>query len=247
MLSAIVLTKNEEKNIGKCLESLNWCDEVLVIDDYSTDTTANIAKKYGARVFKRSLNDDFAKQRNFGLKKVKGEWVLFVDADERISGDLASEIKEKIVQTNEVGFYIRRRDFLWGRELKHGEVGKAEFIRFGKKNAGSWKRKVHEFWEIHGEVGKLDTPLRHYPHQTIREFVEHIEYFSTLHAQERRREGEKASFLKVIVWPLAKFFRNWIVKLGFLDGTQGFLVAILMSFHSFLSWSKLWLMQKSNR
>lgn len=247
MVTAVVLAKNEEKNIGACLESLKWCDEVVVVDDYSEDTTLEIAKKHGARVFQRYLNGDFAAQRNFGIEKAKGEWVLFVDSDERVTPGLTTEIKNVVADAENMGFYIKRRDFMWGRELKHGEVGNAEFIRLAKKGAGFWKRRVHEFWEIKGEVGRLENPLRHYPHQTIKEFVEHIEYFSTLHAQARHKEGEKSSLFKIIFWPKAKFFQNWIFKLGFLDGTAGVVVALLMSFHSYLAWSKLWLLQKHKR
>lgn len=247
MVTAVVLAKNEEKNIAACLESLKWCDEVIVVDDYSKDNTVKIAEEYGTQVFKHKLNDDFASQRNFGLEKAKGEWVLFVDSDERVTPALATEIKNVVADTENVGFYIKRRDFIWGKELKHGEVGNAEFIRLAKKGAGFWKRRVHEFWEIKGEVGKLENPLFHYPHQTLREFIDHVEYFSTLHAQERWREGEHSNLLKIIFLPKVKFFQNWILKLGFLDGTAGIVVALLMSFHSYLAWSKLWLLQKQKK
>ncbi len=246
MVTAIVLTKNEEKNIAKCLASLRFCNEVVVIDDYSIDKTVEIARRYGARVFQRHLKDDFASQRNFGLSKAKKGWVLFVDADERVTEALASDIKyqiSNIQNTGIVGFYIKRRDFVCGRELKHGEPGSVRLLRLARKNAGLWKRAVHETWEAKGKTQTLQNPLEHYPHQTLREFLQDVDRYSTMHAKALYEEGVRSNLAKIIIWPLGKFKYNWIFKLGFLDGTQGFVAASMMSLHSFLSWSKLWLMQ----
>jgi Glycosyltransferases involved in cell wall biogenesis len=119
MLSAVVLTKNEEKNIERCLESLDFVDEIVIIDDYSTDKTLNKVKSQKLKVFQRKLNGDFAEQRNFGLEKTRGEWVLFLDADEEITDELKKEIKEMIryatlERDDLIGFYIKRRDFFLG-------------------------------------------------------------------------------------------------------------------------------------
>lgn len=245
MVSAIVLAKNEEGNIGECLKALRWCDEIVVIDDYSTDGTAELAKKHGAKVFKRHLADDFAAQRNFGLEKAKGEWVLFVDADERVSKALACEIKQRITHAGPetVVFCVRRVDVVWGRALKHGETGSSWLLRLAKRKAGvnRWKRAVHEFWDVDGCPDDLSEPLFHYPHQTLREFVSEVDYYSSLHARANLAEGKASSILKVIFWPRAKFISGWVFRMGFLDGMPGFMVAMMMSFHSFLAWSKLWL------
>lgn len=244
MLSAVVLTKNEEKNIVACLESLKWCDETIVVDDYSEDNTVKIAKEHGAQVFKHKLNDDFASQRNLGLEKAKGEWTLFVDSDERVTPELQKEILKAVKETAKSGFYIKRRDFMWGRELKHGEAGDIKLLRLAGRDAGKWTHRVHEVWNVGGQTGELNNAILHYPHQTLREFVGEIDYYSTLHAKVKFEEGERSNLLKIIFWPKAKFFQNWILKLGFLDGTAGIIVALLMSFHSYLAWSKLWLAQR---
>lgn len=247
MISAVVLAKNEEKNIKDCLDSLKWCDEIVVINDYSEDKTAEVAKKHGAEVYKHALNNNFASQRNFGLEKARGEWVLFIDADERVSRELAREIKYEIskIKNNEtVGFYLKRRDFMWNKELKHGETGNIRLLRLAKRDTGKWRRAVHEVWDVKGEIGTLDNPLIHYSHQTLREFLADIDWMSTLHAEENKKEGKSSNLLKIIFYPKLKFFDSWILKLGFLDGTPGFMVAIMMSLHSFLAWSKLWLAQR---
>lgn len=222
-ITGVILTK--DGNFSRAKKSLSFCDEVLV--------------------FKNSNITDFAKARNDALKNAKNEWVLFLDDDEVVSEALASEMtNDKWPMLNVSGYYIRRRDFMWEKELKHGESGEIRLLRLAKKNAGTWKRRVHEYWEVAGMVGELENPLYHYPHQTLKEFINNIDYFSTIHANENIKEGKRSSLVKIIFWPRLKFFQNWIVKLGFLDGTQGSVFTLIMSFHSFLAWSKQWLLQR---
>lgn len=245
-LTAVVLTKNEENIIEGCLKSLSFADEIIVVDDSSTDRTREIAKRLGAKVFKRDLEDDFASQRNYGLEKSGNDWVLFVDADEKVSKNLSKEIG-KVIQDKKGGFlayYIQRIDVVFGKKLKHGETGNIKLLRLAKKNVGKWKREVHEVWDVKGEAGYLVNPIYHYPHRTMRNYVENINYWSRLHAQANYKEGKKSSLFKIIFYPFAKFMNNWILKLGFLDGTVGTIVALMMSFHSFLAWGELWLLQK---
>lgn len=244
-ISAVVLTKNEEKNIQKCLESLRFCDEVIVVDDFSKDTTEKIALKIGAKVYKRKLDNDFSKQRNFGLSKAKGKWVLFVDADEWVSEKLAIEILKSVNDSAHKGFYLRRRDFFMGKEIKFGEQGKVKLLRLAQKNFGKWERCVHEVWKIEGSVGELKNPLLHNPHQNFKEFIDDINWMSALHAKANLSEGKKSNLAKIIFYPLGKFLYNFFLRQGFLDGSCGFLLAIFMSFHSFLAWSKLWFLQKT--
>lgn len=270
-ISAVVITKNEEKNIGACLQSLAWCDEIIVVDDYSTDATYKIisnlkfliSNKYAnpkIKIFKRKLDCDFAEQRNFGLSKAKNEWVLFLDADEIVTPALKKEIfnlpclrRQEFSTAKQQapliydGFYLNRQDVWNGKILKHGEFskygwfGNAKLLRLGRKKAGKWVRPVHELWNIKGEVGILKNPIIHFSHQDLREFINKINYFSDLHATALKKEGKKSSIMKIIVWPVGKFVYNYIFRLGFLDGLEGFVISIYMSMHSFLAWSKAWL------
>lgn len=242
-VSCVILTKNEEKNIERCLKSVSWCDEIIIIDDFSTDRTLEIAGKK-AKIFKRHLQNDFSSQRNFGMLKAKNIWVFFLDADEVVSSELANEIKTLDEKTEHNGFYIRRKDIIWGKELQYGETGRVKLLRLAKKTAGKWERKVHEYWDVGGDKGELRNPILHFPHQNLREFIRDLDYFSTLHAGENRIEGKKESLLKVIFWPGLKFLDDFILKGGFIDQTQGFVTALMMSFHSFLAWSKIWLTQR---
>lgn len=241
-ISAVILARNEEKNIRECLHSLSFCDEKIVIDDLSYDNTREIAKGMGAKVFERKLEGDFASQRNYGLKKAKHEWVLFVDADERISENLAYEILNFPITKDTNGFYIKRTDFLWKKELNHGEPGNVRLLRFARKNNGIWEGKVHETWKIKGEVLEFKNPLLHYPHQSVHDFLEAINLYTDLRAKELYETGQRAYPWSIMLYPKAKFILNYIILLGILDGIPGFLQAMMMSFHSFLVRGKLWLL-----
>ncbi len=246
MISAVILTKNVENNIIRCLKSLEWCDEIIVIDDFSTDKTPDIIKKYFPKVktYQNKMNGDFSGQRNFGLEKAEGEWVLFVDGDEEVSDKLKNEIQNSI-NNNISGYFIKRTDYFLGRWLKFGETGDLFLLRLAHKNKGVWKGKVHEIWEVGGKVDKLKNPLLHYPHPTISEFLEKINLYSSGRAEELYKSGDKTNYISIILYPLGKFIYNYFVKLGFLDGMPGLILAIIMCFHSFLVRSKLFLLESN--
>jgi len=262
MLSAVVLTKNEEKNIERCLRSLDFVDEIVVVDDYSNDDTLNkISKmkkensKLKFKIFQRNLNGDFAAQRNFGMEKASEEWVLFLDADEEVSKELKEEIKEVVryvtlEREDLVGFYIKRRDYFWGREVRFGEVLKVRekgLIRLVKKNTGKWHGKVHEKFEIRNlkfEIKTLKNFINHYPHPKVKDFLKEINFYSSLKADELFQQGKKTNILEIIFYPFFKFILNYFIYLGFLDGPSGFVYAFMMSFHSFLVRGKLYIKNK---
>jgi glycosyltransferase involved in cell wall biosynthesis len=245
-VSAVVLSKNEEENIKQCLSSLNWCEEIIVIDDFSDDNTRQIAKELGAQVFKHRLEHNFAKQRNYGLKKARSEWVLFVDADEIVSDALRKEITEKLNSKPGVnGFYIPRKDFFLGKWMKWGEVMGIKLLRLGKRKTGEWIRPVHEIWEIKGAKDFFNNFLLHYPHPTVSEFLKELNYYSFLRSDELQRQGETSSVSQVLFYPLGKFIYNYFLKFGLIDGLQGFILCCCMSIHSFLVRSKLFLKCRS--
>jgi len=242
-ISAIILTKNEEKNIESCLKSIMWCDEIIIIDDNSKDNTKNIAKKYKAHFYPRIL-DTFSAQRNFGIEKAKRDWILFLDADERISKELSKEIQQAIDHPFDPhkGYILKRLDTIWGRLILHGETGNTFLLRLAKKDAGVWEGEVHETWSIKGSIGMLKKPLMHYPHPTIAEFLTKINVYTDLRSKELFDQGVKTNFLLIIMYPKIKFWKNYFFRGGFLDGIPGLVIALMMSFHSFLVRGKLWLL-----
>lgn len=241
-ISAVVLTKNASQTLQKCLNSLTWCDEIVIIDDNSTGNTLEIARKFGTKVFRHALEDNFSSQRNFGLEKATSEWVLFVDADEVVTPALRDEIKRYINNpVNEYkGYFIKRIDFMWSKQLYHGEWGNQSLLRLAKKEAGHWEGKVHEVWKIHGKTGRMDNILLHYPHPTISEFLQEINFYTSLRAKELFEKKTEVSWLSILFYTKAKFVQNYFFKRGFLDGLPGFILALFMSFHSFLVRAKLW-------
>ena len=246
-ISVVILTKNEEGNIGECIRGLTFCEEVIVIDDNSRDKTIEIARGLGAKVFQRNLNGNFSAQRNFGMEKATGKWVLFIDADERISRQLKDEIGQEVSVLNNpyLGYFVKRDDYIFGKKLNYGETASVRLLRLARKSAGNlWARNVHEVWDVRGRTKTLKNSLRHYPHQTLREFIKDINFQSDLHAEANYKEGKSSNLARIVFWPRGKFFYNYFLRLGFLDGTEGFVFALIMSFHSFLSWSKLWIIQR---
>lgn len=244
-ISAVILSKNEEDCIGYCLSSLTFCNEIIVVDDFSRDNTEDIAKEYGAKIYKRTLQNDFSKQRNFGLEKAKHEWVLFVDADEIVSEELACEIKEAVLKKDIAAYSLERQDTFLGKKLKYGDVGKRRFVRLGQKTKGKWRRRVHEVWDVEGKIGQLVSPLLHYPHASLFRFISSIHKYSHLHAISNKIEGKKSSIFRIVFTPATKFVYNFFVRQGFRDGVHGFVHAMMMSIHSFLAWSEMYFIQKN--
>lgn len=251
MISAVILTKNEEKNIKECLKTLSWVNEIIIIDDFSVDKTIKTAKDLGARVFKRHLKDNFTSQRNFGLEKATKDWVLFVDADERVSSRLKDEILSATrgsMGENYAGFRVKRKDLFLGKWLRFGETASVKLLRLAKKDAGKWRGKVHEVWQIKGRVKTLKYPLLHEREVSVAKFLERIDKYSSLRAKELFNRGLKTNVLLIIAYPLGKFLQNYILRLGLLDGMSGLVMAIMMSIHSFLVRAKLYLLwHKKNK
>jgi len=247
-ITAIILAKNEEDNIVKCIKSVAFCDEILVINDNSTDGTLEAIDKLDNRkvkIISHSLNGNFSQARNFGLEKAQNEWVLFVDSDEQISEALAFEVSNIVsnklykMENEYSGFYLRRFDHIWGKKLRYGESG-IKLIRLAKKDVGRWIGKVHERWQVEGKVGILKNPLIHYPHQTVAEFLKEINFYTDVRAEELNAKNTRAYWWSIIIYPVNKFIVNYFFKRGFLDGVAGLVFAIIMSFHSFLVRGKLY-------
>jgi glycosyltransferase involved in cell wall biosynthesis len=233
VISAVVITRNEEDNIRPCLIGLDWCDEVVVVDDFSEDRTVKLAGEFGAKVYKRKLNNNFSTQRNFGLNKTRGEWVLFIDADEKVSSELAQEIQEKIKNTSYSGFLIKRKGII-----------EDYLLRFARRGSGFWVREVHETWQVRGRIGKLHSPILHSTPE-VGGLIEKINKYSTIHALGNKNEGKKVNIFKIIFMPIFKFLYYFIVRRAYKEGSHGFVFSSLMSFHSFLAWSKQWENQNS--
>lgn len=245
--SVLLITKNEEKAIQKYWNWISKCknlNEIIAIDDNSTDNTVAFLKKLESKrikikIYNRDLNNDFSKQRNFAVNKASNDWILWLDADEKPSKKLIHFLNhiEKLEYKN---YSFKRRDIFIGNELKHGENAKQYFLRFFNKKYGRFTGTVHEVWQSQEDIKQLKTHIRHYPHQSLKSFIKKINFYSDIRAQELYDQNIKSNLWQIIFYPLAKFIQNYIFNLGFLDGTPGIVMAISMSFHSFLVRAKLW-------
>jgi glycosyltransferase involved in cell wall biosynthesis len=238
-ISVVIIAKNEEKNLTSALKSVDFCQDVIVVDNGSSDDTRKIAVDRSARVIKASHINDFSKLRNLGLQQAKFEWVLFLDADETIGEELKKEIINALSQTSIVGFQIGRIDNFLGKNLLFGETASIKLLRLAKRGKGEWSRAVHENWLIRGKIGTLKNKLMHNPHQSIEEFIDKINHYTELEMSEWRSENRNLTLIKLFFFPSLKFIDNYFIKLGFLDGMPGFILAYLMSFHSFCVRAKL--------
>lgn len=238
-LTVCILAHNEEEKLKKLLPTLKFADEIIVVDDCSTDGTIEVCQRFGVKLWQRALNNDFGKQRNFALKQAKKGFVLFIDPDERVSQELVREIT-KVIQTGEKdGYYLKRQDIFKGKKLTYGEPGRVKLLRLGRKGAGWWERPVHETWRIK-RVGNLKEKLIHEAHESVREFSQGVDWYSGLEAAYRLRQNIPWSLWQTVVYPPIKFILNYFIFRGFLDGYAGLVYAFLMSKHSFLVRWKLY-------
>ncbi len=240
-ISIVILGKNSGVSIKRLSGILNRFSEIIIIDDYSTDNTVTLCKDLGFRYLKRHLNKNFAEQRNYALQKASNDWVLFLDSDEEINGDLVNEIYNKINENKYDGFYIKRKVVFLDHVMSGTEMGNDKIIRVGNKRKGRWFRKVHEIWRINGKLGTLDIPIIHHTASNLYLFINKLSNYYEIHSFENEYYGKRPLMLKIILYPTFKFIRNFILLHGHRDRVYGFVVSVLMSLHTFLSWSDYWL------
>lgn len=244
-LSVVVITLNEEENITSCLKSVkSLADEIIVLDSGSSDQTVQLAKKLGAKVFKRKF-DNFASQKNAALDFARGDWILSLDADEEVTPALAEEIKVAIKDNSYSGFLIPRRNFILGAEIKHSRWSPDKHIWLWKKNKGKWAGEVHEEILVDGKVGELRNAKLHFQDRTISEFIQTNNNYSELLAKKLYQEGVRFSLIRFLWEPVFEFILRYIYKKGFLDGWRGFVLCLMMAIYKLMVWMKIWELQKS--
>ena len=244
-LSVIIITKNESSNIRDCLDSLaGVASEVIVLDSGSIDDTCKIASECGAKVVRRDDWKGFGAQKNRALELVEKDWVLSIDADERLSPELNSEIKDVLSNPLVHCYLIPRKSWYCGRFIKHGGWRPDYVARLFKKGAASFSTNlVHEKLEYSGPTKKLNSNLIHYSFVDFSQVLAKMDAYSTHSAQQMYQAGRRAGILSAISHGLWSFFRTYFLKLGFLDGVQGFMLAVSNAQGSYYRYVKLWLLE----
>ncbi|HQX81365.1 MAG TPA: glycosyltransferase family 2 protein [Vicinamibacterales bacterium] len=243
-VSAIVITFNEASNVRECLASLAWADEVIVVDSGSTDGTADLARIAGARVIVRDWSG-YAAQKDFAASQATHDWILSVDADERVTPELAAEIRRALEQPSDrVGYRVPRITFHLGRWIRHTDWYPDYQLRLYDRRQASWaKRLVHESVTARGPVGQLSHDLQHYAYRDINHHYETMQRYTTLAASQMASEGRRAGLFSVLFHPPAAFLRNYVLKAGFLDGMPGLIISAMNAHYVFLKFAKLWALQ----
>ncbi len=251
LISAIIITKNEEKMIEDSLKSLDWVDEILVVDTGNTDKTNEIAKRNGAKVVKYIGNGSFADWRNEGLKYAKGDWIFYIDADERVSKFLQEEIllKTKDKTENINAYAIPRRNFIFHKEFKHsGQYPDYQKRLFKKSELVKWTGEVHEEPEFKGKLGHIKNPMIHEKHDTLTQMVNKTNSWSEIEAKLMFDAGHPPMNLIRFATAMGReFWLRMIRQMAFLDGPEGIIYAIYQVFSKFTSYAKLYEMQIKKR
>lgn len=245
-ISAVVLTHNSASVLKPLYQVLKRFDEVIAIDDNSTDDTKILCKKLGIRYFNRELNSDFSSQRNFALQNALNDWVFFIDSDEQIDNNFVDEVKKLVSNSSYSAFRIKRKVVFLGHMMHSTEMNNDKIIRLAKKSAGKWHRSVHEIWKVDGRMGELKSSIIHNTANNLKSFIDKINSYHEGHARENQKVGKSIYFCKIFLLSLGKFIKNYFLLKGFKDGSYGFVVSILMSFHTFLSWSDYWLAKEKS-
>lgn len=250
-ISAVIATKNEEKMLAECLESLRWVDEIVVIDTGSTDKTVSIAKKHNARVVEYHSGKTFSDWRNRELKEAKGEWILYMDADERIPKKLQKEIEAIVAnEKNKYSWFaIPRSNVIFGKEFRHGGWWPDYVKRLYKRSSlKKWEGDLHEEPVVEGEMGKLDNFMLHIKHETIFEMIQKTNQWSVIEAQLMFDAHHPPMTIPRFLSAMGReFFKRMIKETAFLDGGYGIMMAMYQVFSRFVSYAKLWEMQVKSK
>jgi len=242
-----IIARDEEASIGECLGSVRWADEIVVVDTGSSDHTPDICQKYTPHVHRRPW-EGYAAAKNAALELTRGDLILSLDADERVSEGLRQEIvalRQEPLERLADGYALPRRNYLWGRWLRHGGLYPDYQLRLFKRGKGRFSgRRVHESVELTGRLSHLLHPLEHYSYRRVGEIIERLNRYADLAAQDRYDQGPPFHVWSLVTRPLGRFLRNYLLKQGFRDGIPGLIMAVSYAYAVFVREAKLWEMTR---
>ncbi len=247
-LTVTIITRNESANIRAALDSVGWADEIVVVDSRSADDTAAIARDRGARVIVRDW-PGYVAQKNFAAEQASHSWILSLDADERVTPALASEIGTRLATPlAEAGFRVPRVSWYLGRWLRSTDWYPDYQLRLYDRTRARWAgQHVHESVKADGPVGTLTAELQHYPYRDISHHLQTMDRYTTLTARQALERGKRASVADLLIHPPMAFLRNYLLRGGVKDGQVGLVVSLLNSYYVFLKSAKLWELRHQHR
>ncbi len=242
-ISALVITLNEERNIADCLASVAWADEIVVVDACSNDRTVELARWFTDKIFVRPW-PGYGPQKNFGIEQATADWILIVDADERVSPELQAEIRKIIAlpPNDKIAAYrVPRRNYYYGRWVRWGGVYPDYQIRLFRKGYARYNDvQIHENLLVKGSVGTLVGHLDHFTERQIEDHFRKFESYTTLAAQEKLKQIKSVGWLDLLIRPLVITFKTYFMKQGFRDGVRGLILSVLAGMFTFVKYSKAW-------
>jgi len=241
-VSAIITTFNEEYNLAACLESLAWCDEIMVVDSFSTDSTCEIARRYPNVQLHQHIYYGSAAQKNWAMDRASHEWILIFDADERCRPSLRDEILEVLAAGPKANSYtIRRRLFFLNRQIRFSGFRRDQVVRLIRQGHGRYpNRRVHADMRTSGAAPRLRHQLDHYMVHDLSEYVQRITKYGIWGAAQGWKEKRRSGILQFVGRPVWRFFRVYIIQLGILDGLHGLVFCLLQAYGTFVKWAVLW-------
>jgi glycosyltransferase involved in cell wall biosynthesis len=245
-VSVTIITLNEAEHIAAAIDSAAWADEIIVVDSGSTDDTVAIAGHKGARVSMRAWNG-YVDQKNHAAMLAANDWILSLDADERISPALASEVQALLAtEPARRGYRIPRVTFHLGRWIRTTDFYPDYQTRLYDRRAARWQgRYVHESVRVDGGPGQLQNELQHYSFRDLNDQVARVNHYSTLAARQMHEAGRRANVFDLLIHPWAAFLRNYLLRRGILDGTAGLVISLVNAYGVFLKFAKLWELENS--
>lgn len=243
-LSVIIITKNEAENIRDCLESVAWADEIIVVDSGSSDATVEICRELGAQVHVHDW-PGFGPQKNRALGYATNEWVLSIDADERVTPELRAEIEEAMAKPQEEAYEMPRLSSFCGRFMRHSGWYPDYVLRLFRRGKGCFSDAlVHESVQVQGNVARLQQPLLHYSYRDFDDVLSKLNSYSSAASVMLQRRGKKGNLAQAVLHGLWAFIRTYFLRAGFLDGREGFMLAVMNAENSYYRYIKLWLEQE---
>ena len=251
-ISVVILTRNEEGILRRCLESVKWADEIVIIDDNSTDRTLEIAKDYTDKIISHPLEGDFVAQRNLGIKHSLGDWILEMDSDEVMTEKLKNDILGLLERGSELSaFRFRRINNFCGKFLRYGGEADHKPLRLFKKDKAVFKGEAtNDFLNVNGPIGDFESVMEHYNYPTLSQYISQQDFYSSLEAKDILNKNglmsKKALKRELLIAPLKLFFKIYVKKSGYKDGFRGLVLAVLSAWRRFMIYAKYWEMNKEH-
>jgi glycosyltransferase involved in cell wall biosynthesis len=247
-ISAVIIALNEEQNIQRALDSLSFCDEIIVVDSGSSDSTLQICQAAGAKVEQVEWRG-YVDTKNYAASLAAGDWILSLDADEEVTDELRLELLEIASRTTAAdGYRVPRKNHYLGRWIRHCGWYPDYQMRFWKSGKGKWQGgSVHESVTVDGQISQTKAALNHFTYASINEHLDRIKNYAGLHAADKYKAGKRVGYLTILLAAPFMFIKTYILRLGFLDGLHGLLVSAIGSFYYLLKKVRLWELQQQNK